>query len=84
MQQSVTALTAVLGEVSKLSYARKACSFLLSRQLLRRDGIRGTLSALFTDVDELSEQAPLERFEHISRLLQSVPAGIKPSVCSFI
>lgn len=69
--------------VSNLAYARKACSFLLSRQLLRRYGLRGTLEALFGDIDELGDQAPLERFEQVSQLLNAIPVGMTPVVrCS--
>ncbi|KAH8105986.1 hypothetical protein BXZ70DRAFT_886180 [Cristinia sonorae] len=76
VQQAVTALTDALPHFARLPYARKACTFLLSRQLLRRDGVRGTISALFADVEELSDQAPLERFEQVSRLLRAIPTGM--------
>ncbi|THH29131.1 hypothetical protein EUX98_g5057 [Antrodiella citrinella] len=78
VQQSVTALIDVLPEVSRLPYARKACTFLLSRQLLRRGGVQGTLASLFSDTEELGEQVPLERLEHISLLLQAIPTGMTP------
>lgn len=70
--------------VSSWAYARKACSFLLSRQLLRRYGLRGTLGALFGDIDELGDQAPLERFEQVSQLLNAVPVGMTPAVRYFV
>ena len=76
----MTVLTGILPDMPNLPYARKACTFLLSRQLLRRHGVRGTLQSLFSDMDELSDQAPLERLEQVSRLLQAVPVGMNAVV----
>ncbi|TFK55674.1 hypothetical protein OE88DRAFT_1652095 [Heliocybe sulcata] len=59
-------------------HATKVCGSLLSRQLLRRDGVRALFMALFTE-DELSgESTPLDKLELISRILRSVPAKTKP------
>jgi hypothetical protein len=61
-------------------HASKACSSLLSRQILRQDGVRGLYTAMFGDEDHSGENAPLEKLEHIYRLLQALPTGMTPEV----
>ncbi len=80
ISQSITALSALLADSSSLPYVRKTCSYLLSRQLLRRDGIRGMFSALFSEEDALQDDAPLEKLENVARLLESLPVGMKETV----
>ncbi|KAH9918173.1 uncharacterized protein BXZ73DRAFT_92241 [Epithele typhae] len=52
-----------------LPYAQKACSFILSRQLLRPEGIRAVCESIFGEEDVGDEDAPLEKLEHVARLL---------------
>jgi hypothetical protein len=79
--QTITALGTVLRPPPSLPlHAHKACTSLLSRQLLRPEGVRGLCVAVFGDEDHLGENAPLEKLEHVSQLLKAVPAGMEPKV----
>lgn len=62
-------------------YARKTCGFLLSKQLLRKEGVRGLFVALFSEEDISGDPAPFEKLEHVAKLLQAVPAGMDDTVC---
>ncbi|EGN93069.1 hypothetical protein SERLA73DRAFT_163744 [Serpula lacrymans var. lacrymans S7.3] len=76
--QTITALGAILSSSpSPIPHIRKACSSLLSRQLLRPQGVRGLCAAVFGE-QEGAEDAPLEKFDHVTRVLTAVPAGMKP------
>ncbi|KAI0773425.1 hypothetical protein BC629DRAFT_722564 [Irpex lacteus] len=76
VSKCITALSAIRADVHTLTYVRKACSYLMSRQLLRSDGVRGLLLALFPDDEVSEENAPLEKLESVSRVLQTIPAGM--------
>lgn len=58
----------------------KTCGFLLSKQLLRPDGLQGLYTAVFGEED--SESAPLDKLEQIVKILTAVPASLTPEVCS--
>lgn len=60
----------------------KTCTSLLSRQLLRPEGVRGLCIAVFGQDHESVENASFEKLDHVSRVLSSVPAGMEPEVCS--
>ncbi|KAI0824765.1 hypothetical protein BC628DRAFT_1419872 [Trametes gibbosa] len=62
---------------SSLSYVRKTCTFLLSRQLLRPEGIRGLCESIYGEEDAAGEDVALDKLEHVSRLLSAVPIGMK-------
>ncbi|KAI0638028.1 hypothetical protein C8Q77DRAFT_405922 [Trametes polyzona] len=62
---------------SSLPYVRRTCTFILSRQLLRPEGIRGLCESVFGEEDASGEEVALDKLEHISRLLGTVPAGLK-------
>ncbi|KAI0702915.1 hypothetical protein BC835DRAFT_1263578 [Cytidiella melzeri] len=79
VSKSITALSTILSDPNTLPYVRRSCSYLMSRQLLRRDGVRGLLLALFPDGDLSEENAPLEKFESVGRVLLTVPAGMTAS-----
>ncbi|KAL4242026.1 Tango6 family protein [Abortiporus biennis] len=80
VSQAITSLSAVLAASDLPSYARKACGFLLGRQILRRDGVRGMFSALYSEEEQSGDDAPLEKLEQVSQLLIYVPSGIKEPV----
>ncbi|KAL7282291.1 hypothetical protein ACG7TL_003761 [Trametes sanguinea] len=63
---------------SSLPYVRKTCTFILSRQLLRPEGIRGLCESVFGEEDSSGEDVALDKLEHVSRLLGAMPAGMKP------
>ena len=47
---------------------------------MRPDGVRGLCAAVFRE-DEISEdKAPLEKLEHVARVLSAVPVSVKPEV----
>ncbi|KAH9017024.1 hypothetical protein EDB84DRAFT_1629366 [Lactarius hengduanensis] len=55
-------------------HVHKSCASLLSRQLMRPDGVRGLLAAVFGEGE--SEQAPLEKLLHVSLVLGAVPSTV--------
>ena len=65
---------------SSLPYVRRACTFILSRQLLRPEGIRGLCESVFAEEDVAGDDAPLQKLEHVARVLNTVPAGMKAEV----
>ncbi|KAL6299670.1 hypothetical protein BKA93DRAFT_904210 [Sparassis latifolia] len=78
--QTIAALGGILSHPpSALSYVRKSCGFLLSRQLLRPEGVPGLLAVVFGEEDVSGDDAPLEKLEHVGRLLCTVPTGTKPN-----
>lgn len=68
------------GTSSSLPYVRKTCTFILSRQLLRPEGIRGLCESVFGDEEASGEDVALDKLEHVSRLLSTVPTGMKTQV----
>lgn len=63
------------------SYVRKACSFLLGRQLLRPGGIRGLCAALFgEEVGQLGGDVSLEKLENFATAVRTVPPSVPPQV----
>lgn len=60
----------------------KTCGFLLSKQLLRPDGLQGLYTAVFGEED--SESAPLDKLEQIVKILTAVPASMTPEVRSHL
>lgn len=53
----------------------------MSRQILRRDGITGLFMALFSEEDISGDAAPLEKLEHVAKLLHTTPVGLDEQVC---
>lgn len=74
MSKCVAALSIILYESSSLSYVRRSCRYLIARQLLRYDGIRGFLIALFPSDSTSGEDASLEKMESAAKALQILPA----------
>ena len=63
------------------TYAHKACSFLLSRQLLRPDGINGLCAALFGEgIDALQSDFSLDKLEHFATVVQTIPRSVQSQV----
>ena len=59
-------------------HVHRSCASLLSRQLMRPDGVRGLLAAVFGEGE--SEQAPLEKLLHVSLVLSAVPSTVSAEV----
>ena len=77
--QTISALGAIISAPS-LAYVRKACSSLLTKQLLRPHGVQGLLDVMFDE--ELDDGVRLEKQEHIARILMTIPANMKATVSS--
>ncbi|KAK7061701.1 RTP1-C1 domain-containing protein [Favolaschia claudopus] len=71
--QLITALGAVMSVKPCPPHLRKPCASMLSRQLLRPDGVRGFCAAVF---GEDAEDVQLEKIEHIARVLTTSPANM--------
>ncbi|KAN0132796.1 hypothetical protein V8E53_009467 [Lactarius tabidus] len=57
-------------------HVHRSCASLLSRQLMRPEGVRGLLAAVFGEGE--SAQAPLEKLLHVSLVLSAVPSTVSP------
>ncbi|KIK95639.1 hypothetical protein PAXRUDRAFT_826796 [Paxillus rubicundulus Ve08.2h10] len=78
VSQVMTNLGAVLSSMPQSpAHVRKLCSSLLSKNLLRPEGIPALYAAIFGE-QECSEDPQIEKIEHSGRILRSVPAGMKP------
>ncbi|KAH7887770.1 hypothetical protein F5I97DRAFT_1951957 [Phlebopus sp. FC_14] len=78
LSQVMTDLGAILSSTPPPpTHVRKLCSSLLSKSLLRPEGIRALFAAVFGE-QEGPEDPQLEKYEHVGRVLRSVPAGMKP------
>lgn len=79
--QTISVLGAVISaSPAPATHARKACASLLSRQLLRPEGVRGLCAAVFGEGEESGDSTSLEKLQHVSRVLCAIPAGMKPKV----
>ena len=80
----MSALGAVLsGTPTPAIHTRKSCASLLSRQLLRPEGVLGLCVAVFGEGEDSEENVPLEKLEHVAKVLSAVPTGMEPKVGSF-
>ncbi|KAI0291027.1 hypothetical protein B0F90DRAFT_1781194 [Multifurca ochricompacta] len=73
--QTIASLGAIMSS-SPLppQHVHKSCASLLSQQLMRPDGVRGLLAAVFGESE--SDEAPLERLLHVSQVLSAIPATV--------
>ncbi|RDB22555.1 RNA polymerase II assembly factor RTP1 [Hypsizygus marmoreus] len=77
--QAITALGGVLSSVpAPCLHVRKSCTSLLGQQLLRPQGVRGLCTAVFGEDEASIDDAPIEKLQHIARILITVPASMKP------
>ncbi|TFY76301.1 hypothetical protein EWM64_g7711, partial [Hericium alpestre] len=77
--QTIASLGAILSNPSAIApHVQRTCGSLLSRQLLRPDGVHGLFAAIFGEGEQVQDDAPLEKLEHVARILTAVPATIKP------
>ena len=68
---------------TSLPYARRASTFILGRQLIRPEGLRGLCESVFAEEDVSGDDAPLEKLEHVARVLNTVPAGMTAEASSY-
>ncbi|KAI1789539.1 hypothetical protein LXA43DRAFT_1075305 [Ganoderma leucocontextum] len=75
--QVISAVGQNLSKTStSLPYARRASTFILGRQLIRPEGLRGLCESVFAEEDVSGDDAPLEKLDHVARVLNAVPAGM--------
>ncbi|KAM5540366.1 hypothetical protein V8D89_005824, partial [Ganoderma adspersum] len=75
--QVISAVGKILSNTpTSLPYARRASTFILGRQLIRPEGLRGLCESVFAKEDVSGDDAPLEKLEHVARVLNTVPAGM--------
>ncbi|KAF5369873.1 hypothetical protein D9758_001077 [Tetrapyrgos nigripes] len=72
----IMALGNVMSSINSIAYVRRTCGYLLSRQLLRPEGVRGLCAAVFGDAENMDE-IQLEKLQHIARVLSTPPSGMK-------
>ncbi|KAG5637776.1 hypothetical protein H0H81_003277 [Sphagnurus paluster] len=76
--QTITALGGVLSS-NPPQFVRKQCVLSLGQQLLRPQGIRGLFIAVFGEEDAAAvDYSPIEKLEHVARVLMSAPSFIAP------
>ncbi|KAA1475539.1 hypothetical protein DENSPDRAFT_429786 [Dentipellis sp. KUC8613] len=77
--QTIASLGSIISSATPIPpHVQKTCASLLSRQLLRSDGVLGLFAAVFGEGDAAHEDPSLEKLEHVSRVLGAVPATVKP------
>ncbi|KAK1224380.1 hypothetical protein PQX77_012676 [Marasmius sp. AFHP31] len=77
---TIASLGGVMSAHSSVPHIRRACGYILSRQLMRPDGIKGLCAAVFGEVE--GDEAKLEQLEHFARVTSAVPANMKPQSIS--
>ncbi|KAI0058878.1 hypothetical protein BV25DRAFT_1829628 [Artomyces pyxidatus] len=76
--QTISSLGSIISSPTPVpAHVNKSCSSLLSRQLLRTEGVRGLCAAVFGEGEDASSDAPLEKLTHIARVLSAAPTIVK-------
>lgn len=79
--QVISSLGGILSKTpSPARYVLKTCASLLSRQLLRPEGVLGLCVVVFGEGEDSDDTLSLDKLEHIAKLLNAVPTGMKPKV----
>ena len=52
----------------------------MSKQLLRKEGVRGLFIAVFGEEELSGDEAPVEKLERVAQLLTVPPQGVEPKV----
>ncbi|KAI5893359.1 ARM repeat-containing protein [Schizophyllum commune H4-8] len=76
--QIIVALGGLLSWSPLPLHVHRACTTLLSRQLLRPDGVRGLCAAIFGEEKSAEDETSLDKLQHVAKILIAIPAGIKP------
>ncbi|VDC05160.1 unnamed protein product [Peniophora sp. CBMAI 1063] len=75
--QTIASLGGVLsGTPAPASHVQKACKTMMSRQLLRPDGVRGLCAVVFGEDDVAGENTSLEKLEHFARVINASPSAM--------
>ncbi|PFH46324.1 hypothetical protein AMATHDRAFT_155621 [Amanita thiersii Skay4041] len=74
--QTITALGGVLSSLPPPSpHMHRICATLLGKQITRPDGVRGLCAAVFGEEEAGGDEAALEKLQHVSHVLTTVPSG---------
>ncbi|KAJ8086577.1 hypothetical protein PM082_005400 [Marasmius tenuissimus] len=76
VSHTIASLGGVMSARSSVPHIRRACGYILSRQLMRPDGVKGLCAAVFGEIE--GDEAKLEQLEHFARVISTVPANMKP------
>ncbi|KAK0230500.1 hypothetical protein IW262DRAFT_1338785 [Armillaria fumosa] len=77
--QSITALGGAISSFAPgPAFALRTCSMLLSKQVMRTQGVNGLCAAVFGDSEEAGEEVRLDKLEHVAKVLTAVPKGMDP------
>lgn len=77
----ITALGNILADGPKLPpHVRRTASTFLTQQLMRPNGVLGLCESVFGEEETSGEAVKLDKLEHISKMLISVPAKMPPQV----
>ncbi|KAJ3501037.1 hypothetical protein NLJ89_g9525 [Agrocybe chaxingu] len=78
--QTIASLGVILSSTSPSPplHARKACTSLLTKQVLRPDGVQGLCATMFSVEETTGDEARPEKLIHVARTLNSVPRSMKP------
>ncbi|KAI6105625.1 hypothetical protein F5141DRAFT_1235511 [Pisolithus sp. B1] len=79
LSQVIADLGAILSGEPPPAHVRRICSTLLSKSLLRERGINALFAVVFGEGSALEEPS-LEKYEHVGRMLKTIPTGITPEV----
>ncbi|KAG7449381.1 uncharacterized protein BT62DRAFT_964531, partial [Guyanagaster necrorhizus] len=76
--QSITALGGVISSLSPGPvFAQRTCSMLLSKQVMRTQGVNGLCAAVFGDSEDSGEEVHLDKLEHVAKVLTAIPKGME-------
>lgn len=78
--QAISALAGIISSTPPL-HVQNACTSLLTRQLLRPDGVDGLCRAMFSEEETAGDEIQLDKLEQIARILNSVPSSMESRVC---
>jgi hypothetical protein len=79
--QAILALGGVISSSPLLPpHVKKSCSFLLGRQLTRPTGVYGLCAAIFGEQETSEDEVSLEKLQHISNVLTTIPQSMQVHV----
>ncbi|KAF8639852.1 hypothetical protein AX17_001107 [Amanita inopinata Kibby_2008] len=77
--QAIHSLGRVLSSTQAPSlHMHRICIKLLGKQVSRQDGVKGLCEAVFGEEEVTGDEAPLEKLQHVARVLIAVPPGMEP------
>ncbi|KAF5393666.1 hypothetical protein D9757_000047 [Collybiopsis confluens] len=74
--EAILALGNIISSNS-VPHIRRVCGSLMTRQLLRTEGVKGLCAAVFGDSEKVDD-VQLDKLQHVAQLLGTAPTGLKP------